>query len=102
MQCLPNLMRFRGDRRAPALFPATGVDSSLTYSQERFGADAVFLRAALRPASILRVFEALLGVGQLLFQRPRVEVLGGDRLLDQESGVITEDLQPAVGLRVAL
>ena len=75
--------------------------SSLTYSQESFSPFAIFGRPPTCPAALLGIGEALLGIGQLLFERRSVEVLGGDRLLDQQPRVVAEDLQPAVRLGVA-
>src|SRR5258705_432713 len=81
---------------------ASQAPSALRYRQECFGSVAVLLGAGLGAAAVLGLGEALFGVGELLFQRRGVELLGGDRLLDQELGPVAEDLQPAVGLGVAL
>src|SRR5690349_6974040 len=82
---------------------ARTTSSSLTGSppgdrKEGFGPVAVFLRPVLLGAAVLGLGEALFGVGELLFQPAAVEVLGRDRLLEQEPGPVAVDLQPAVGL----
>src|SRR5690242_13669499 len=69
--------------------------------KERFGPVAVFLRPVLLGAALFGLREPLFGVAQLLFELAAVEVLGRDRLLEQEAGAVAVDLQPAVGLRVA-
>src|SRR4051794_8239542 len=60
--------------------------------KERFGAVAVFLRPVLLGAAVLGLREPLFGVGELLFQGAGIEVLGRDRLLEQESGPVAVDL----------
>src|SRR5690554_4657970 len=60
----------------------------------------VFLRPRPRRAPLLGLSETLLGVLELLFERGRVELLGRDRLLDEEPGPVAVDLEPAVRLRV--
>src|SRR5690606_36382331 len=68
--------------------------------EEGLGAVLVFLRPRPRRAPLLGLSETLLGVLELLFERGRVELLGRDRLLDEEPGPVAVDLEPAVRLRV--
>src|SRR5438045_2502308 len=103
----PSKLSFRSTPSTSSLFsmivgrPARGSTcSALRDSQKRFGPFAVFLGAGLGAASP-SLGEALFGVGQLFFELCLVELVGGDRLLDKELGVVAEDLQPAVGLGVA-
>ncbi len=70
-------------------------------AEERFRPVAVLLSPAPGAAPLLGLAEAPLGVGELLLQRAGVEVLGRDRLLDQQPRPVAEHLQPAVRLGVA-
>src|SRR5260221_13515257 len=89
-------------KRAPSPHFARGAPrSSLRDREERFRPVAVLLRPSVIGAPGLVLGEPLLGVGELVPERARVEVLGRDRLLDQEARPVPEHLQPAGRLRVA-
>src|ERR1700761_244067 len=78
-----------------------GLASSLSDLQEDLGALFVFQGAGPLGRAVLRLGEAAFGVGELLFERAGVEVVGRDRFLDQDPRRVGEDLQPAVRLGVA-
>src|SRR4051794_6790129 len=77
------------------------LPSSSGYREKRFGPVPIFLRPVVLGAAVLGLREAPLGIGELLVEHAGVEILGWDRLLEQEPGAVAVDLQPAVGLRVA-
>src|SRR5215204_3243656 len=94
----------RGPSGRVTQFPRRGLGSSrssLSDREERLGAVAIFGGAPPGAAALLGLRETRLGIAELLFQRGDVEVLRADCLLDQQPGPVAEDLQPAMGLRVA-
>ena len=81
-----------------AALDSTSWNTSRALVHRSFDPVAVLLGTETGRARGLGIREALLGVGQLLFQRAGVELVRRDRLLDQQAGMVAEHLQPAVRL----
>ena len=103
--CCAGIARAPHPRRAKrgASIPAEGYrrPSSSRDREEGLRAIAIFSALALAPLPSSVSERRRSASASCSFSERRVEVLGRDRLLDQQPGVVAEDLQPAVGLGVA-
>src|SRR6476660_1917340 len=70
--------------------------------EKHLEATALALGALTRRRSLLGLLEALLGLLESLLEIAAVELVGRDRLRNQDARTVREHLQPALALRVAL